>query len=467
VPAVFVVVSSIVALLSQAPLSCPDVASCRSAALEAAERGEFELFHDLAWRAVQKGRQNDPGLMLLLARAQSASGRPGDALVMLRRLSDIGGVHVDVTLEDFRRVRALPGWPEVEATVAAANEKHAARADKAASPTPAPPEGQSRSMTLLPARRAASATASAGSRTTTPAPRTPASPAPPAAAPPSALATPAPAAVTVGEEAVRIEAASIDPVGMAYDSVSRRFVVGDRRQNKLIVADEIFKRVNDLIGAGAGGFGRLTALEIDRRRGDLWVTSDTGGRAALHKLQLVSGRVLMRLDVPEEWHPTAVEDISIGDNGTLLLLDTAGARLLSVETGSGRFTRAIALDVPSPRGIAANGSSVYVAHDQGLAAADLRTRAVAPVRAAKGVELGGLQRVRWHAGGLIALQDDGTGQARLVRIRIGRSGSSATAIEPLDNAAVSAGSPLTIAGDIAYYVATSSEGTTIRRVRLK
>jgi hypothetical protein len=83
------------------------------------------------------------------------------------------------------------------------------------------------------------------------------------------------------------------------------------------------------------------------------------------------------------------------------------------------------------------------------------------------VELGGLQRVRWHAGGLIALQDDGTGQARLVRIRIGRSGSSATAIEPLDNAAVSAGSPLTIAGDIAYYVATSSEGTTIRRVRLK
>ncbi len=41
-----------------------------------------------AWRAIQKGPKNDPALMLMLARAQSLSGRPGDALVMLERLAD-------------------------------------------------------------------------------------------------------------------------------------------------------------------------------------------------------------------------------------------------------------------------------------------------------------------------------------------------------------------------------------------
>ena len=51
------------------------------------------MFHDLAWRAVQKGKPNDPDLMLLLARAQSLSGRPGDALVMLGRIVDLGAVH--------------------------------------------------------------------------------------------------------------------------------------------------------------------------------------------------------------------------------------------------------------------------------------------------------------------------------------------------------------------------------------
>ena len=58
------------------------MAECRRLATEAAARGDAETFHDLAWRAVQRGKRNDPELMLLLARAQSLSGRPGDALVM-------------------------------------------------------------------------------------------------------------------------------------------------------------------------------------------------------------------------------------------------------------------------------------------------------------------------------------------------------------------------------------------------
>ena len=37
-------------------------------ALAAADRGEFEKFHDLAWRTIQTGPRGDPSLMYLLAR---------------------------------------------------------------------------------------------------------------------------------------------------------------------------------------------------------------------------------------------------------------------------------------------------------------------------------------------------------------------------------------------------------------
>src|SRR4051812_12459044 len=75
--------------LSQSSPGCADSADCRRQAVDASTRGDYELAHDLAWRAVQKGKPNDPDLMLVLARAQALSGRPGDALVMLGRLADL------------------------------------------------------------------------------------------------------------------------------------------------------------------------------------------------------------------------------------------------------------------------------------------------------------------------------------------------------------------------------------------
>ena len=72
---------------SQAPSPCENVEVCRAQALIAHAKGDFESFHDYAWAAYRKAKPNDPELMLLIARAQSLSGRPGDALVMLERVA--------------------------------------------------------------------------------------------------------------------------------------------------------------------------------------------------------------------------------------------------------------------------------------------------------------------------------------------------------------------------------------------
>ena len=62
----------------------------------------------------------------MLARAQSLSGRPLDALVMLQRLA--AGLATDAaTSDDFRRVRALPGWEDFPRGV----DGHASRRHRA------------------------------------------------------------------------------------------------------------------------------------------------------------------------------------------------------------------------------------------------------------------------------------------------------------------------------------------------
>src|SRR4029453_6512456 len=123
---------------SPARIDCKEWHECRQRALDAAERQDYETFHDLAWRAVQTGPKNDSALMYLLARAQSLSGRPGDALVMLQRLAQMGTKTDAATNDDFLRVRALPGWAEVDGNRPATSATAAAPAAPVTAP-PAPP----------------------------------------------------------------------------------------------------------------------------------------------------------------------------------------------------------------------------------------------------------------------------------------------------------------------------------------
>src|SRR5262245_15202445 len=167
-----------------ARVECHEVQECRRLALEAHGRGAYETFHDFAWRTIQTGRRNDPELMYLLARAQSLSNRPTDALVTLRRLAEMGAVYDATTNEDLWQVRELPGWPPVAALL----------------------EGVVASDVAI---------------STTTRPSTP--PATTAPEPTARIVEPKIEGLTV-IDAVRFSAPGYVPGGLAYDSVSRRFV---------------------------------------------------------------------------------------------------------------------------------------------------------------------------------------------------------------------------------------------------
>jgi hypothetical protein len=430
------------AVAPQAPASAPPAASCtewrdcRTQTLEAIARGELELAHDLAWRTVQRGPQGDPDLMLLLARAQSLFGRPQDALVMLRRLAD-RGVKLDLGADpDFDRTRAMTGWPDLEAAFARAS------AGPAAPSAPSPPTSTPSST----------AKATEGASTA-----------------PSSM-----------EEAIRFSAEPFVPGGIAYDGVSRRFVFGDRDGRKLRVVGEGLGRATDLVGASSGGFFSVHAIEIDRKRGDLWVaTSDSAtGDGAIHKLQLISGRLLTIIPAPSNLTPMAVVDLAVTQSGGVLAIDRARSRVVRVRPGVSRLETLLQLQVEQASSLAVGSSEgvAYVAHREGISRVDVSARRSAPLTGTPDIALDGFERIRWHAGALVGIRAEPGGRRRLVRLDLSPNGRRVRKATVYDAEIPGAGAPpsITVVGDDLCFIgsepASGSTGAVdrvVHRVNLK
>lgn len=487
---------------SAQPMDCGDWRACREAALAAAAGHDFEGFHDLAWRAVQQGPPRDPDLMYLLARAMSLSGRPGDAIVMLRRLAERGVATDAAVHDDFRRVRALPGWPEVEALMAGLEAPEASPASEGALPGPAAVAvSDSTVPAVLPNEAAPAATVSAPATTPGPRPATGAL-APPRDAVTAAAASASPAATTprlVGppapvvqiDEAVRLPMRGLSSGGFAYDAVSGRFLLGANPRKIVVVAEES-RRVDDLVRADSAGFYDITAMAIDPRRGDLWVVSsapsadaeaETPGdsRSALHKVQLISGRPLGTLRPEAADGPVRFVDVTVTEGGLVVVLDALGRRVFRAAPGGERLEVAAALGdvVPLSLTTAAGERVAYVAHEAGLLRVDLVNRSATPLAQPDGVDTTGVGRLRWHRGALVAVQAVPGGGQRIVRFALASTGRAVTSVEVLDTAAGAASGAVVaaLAGDEFYYAAGVADGdgdgggglagTIVRRVRLR
>ncbi len=429
---------------SPARIDCKEWRECRQRALDAAERQDYETFHDLAWRAVQTGPKNDSALMYLLARAQSLSGRPGDALVMLQRLAEIGTKTDAATNDDFRRVRALPGWAEFDGNRPATS----ATAAPLTAPAPSP-------------------TSAADSRAAA-APVTPKPSAPEKSSPPIAPKT--------SGESLRFTI-PMAPAGLAYDAVSRRFIVADREARRLAVVDEFSQHVANLASAQSAGFGSIGALEIDTRLGNLWVVSgsetshlatadrpDSSARTTLHKLQLVSGRVLQSYDLADRFALAKFVDVAAAIDSTILVLDAAGHRVFRLRAKSSELEVAVTLPDEHPSSIApAADNLVYVAMEDGISVVDLAARTVTRLKPASRVDIRRIARLRWHKGSLVGIQQSDGGY-RAVRFTLDRTGRRVTH-EQILAAPLPAVAPTSaaISGGALYYLAAGDGSEMIIR----
>ena len=430
------IVAAVVLLvsLSQSPRDggCTEWHDCRQLALAAADRGDYQTFHDLAWRAVQTGPPKDPALMYLLARAQALSGRPHDALIMLKRLAEMDVPSDAVTNEDFSRTRQLPGWADV-----------AARIDRLVHPDSPPAAAPAAPALAAPARAAATSAAAVGPR-----------------APSSASAS----------EAVRFSTEGFALGGVAYDAVSRRFLFGDRLGRKLIVVGEGSNHAIDFVRADSAGFHEISAVEIDARRGDLWVTSvvPADGEATLHKLQLVSGRPLRAFLVSPDLKPVELVDLAVTPGGTVLVLDSVSGQLLMLRAGGTSLERVMRIDAREPKSLAvgADDGVAYVAHRDGVSRIDLRARTATLVAAPRSISLAHLERIRWRRHSLIAVRVDDDGVRRIVQFELNATGRAVTAATPLEGPVPAAGQAfVTVSGDELVYLVDGSANAAARPPR--
>jgi hypothetical protein len=441
--------------LAQEPApDCRDWQACREEALSAAARADYETFHDLAWRAVQTRGRRDPELMYLLARAQSLSGRPHDALVMLSRLAEMGVTADADEAEDFRRVRALSGWPDVKAALerAAQAPSQAVTIDTGGEPAatleaPSVPAAEPRSGSVDAKARPVPTEAPAGAAST---------------------------------EVARFPAPPFVAGGLAYDSASRRFVIGNLPDRKLTVVGDGLNRSATLAGAAAGFLGSVNAIDIDRARGDLWVVSgaaspdgSAGASSALHKLQLISGRVLSVFAPEEALKPVRLIDLGVTAAGSVMALDAEGPRLLTPD----RDGRSLGLLMNLPDGEATSlalrpdGSVAYVAYADRLLRLDLSRRTTTAVASSDAGAPLGLERLRWHRDTLVGLQRTADGARRLVQIRLSKAGTRLLSVTLLDSStpAQNGATALAVFGQEAYYLVPSPGGgeAVIRRVPLR
>src|SRR4051812_41621409 len=356
--------------------------------------------------------------MLVLARAMALSGRPGDALVMLGRAADHGPLPDVTTDSDFSSVRALSGWPDLEAKLTGA---------------PRPPA--------------------------------PSAPAPSAPTPSAPSAPLAPSAPRDSPEALAFDAPNLNPFALAHDAVSRRFVLGDRRAHRLLVIDEVSHNVTTYVTAQTAGFyDDLTALTIDVPRGDLWVASARGEGSdrvsVVHKLQLISGRLLTEVRAPDAAAPLRIVSLAVMPDGTVYALDGAGERLFRVRPGTRSLEEVMRLQGEGYAALTAAGDrTLYAARAGQLVRIDPAARTLVTLQSAQA--LGAFESLAWHNGVLVGIEHAGD-RFDVVRLKTDGTGTrvvSRQVVASSSNATVGS-----LGGDSYYYL---GEDGTIRRVALR
>ena len=412
---------SLHALVAQVEPACTRWKECQQLALEAAEREEFETFHELAWRAVQTGQPNDPDLMFVLARAQSLSGRPDDALVMLRRLAERGIPHLEAeTLNDFSRMRDMAGWPKLR-------EMMRDIASAAARATPAPPTERSAPTPPAPARVVPPSRSARASKR-------PAEPAAPPVSRASNVADNTTRAAAPVASVIPLPSTVSAPIAMAYDKVSSRLIVADDSTDTLKVVSEISGNEVSLVSRGWGGGYHSNALVIDSKRGDLWVVGTRLGErreSVVHRLQLISGRMLYSVPLAEDAGDSRFAAVALGSS-SVFVLDAAAGRIFELRAGAKTLRLRTSVQQRDLTSLTLAGDTVvYVAHGkeaESFASISRRRRARVsqdcPASRWTGSSGSAISK-----NSLLALQRRPDGAMAAVRFRLDRRGRTLTAVD--------------------------------------
>ena len=256
---------------------------------------------------------------------------------------------------------------------------------------------------------------------------------------------------------------------LAYDSKSERFLIGSARTGQILAVDADGNAVERAKPAKEGDWWGVLALAVDNERDSIWVAStvlphyagykrEELGRGVIVRLDLASGELLERFDIPFDGKPHVVAGMTVAPNsGTLYAVDGVSNQLYQIKDSSIAPLVALPASI-NLRGITVDPQERYLYlsdYEMGLMVADMNKGAVVNLTL-KGQNFGGIDHLSWYKDHLIAVQNVNQPK-RISRIALSAEGTAITMVQPLEANKPELAEPTvgTLVGDDFYFIANS------------
>jgi hypothetical protein len=254
------------------------------------------------------------------------------------------------------------------------------------------------------------------------------------------------------------------PEDIDFDPQSKRFFFSSILQRRIVsTAGE-----GPLVELAKSPSGwPILALKIDAKRQVLWATEvaisgfasvpeTDRGRSAVLSYDLKTGKLLRRIEGPR---PSALGDMALAANGSVIVSDGEHGGLYRLEPGKDQLERLDRGDFISPQTlvIAPDAAHLYVPdYVRGLGMLDLKTKEVRWLSTADRFALDGIDGLYRVGNQFIAIQN-GTNPDRVVQFSTDAATTEIRAENLVERATPTLGDPThgVIVGDTFYYIANS------------
>jgi glutamine cyclotransferase len=223
----------------------------------------------------------------------------------------------------------------------------------------------------------------------------------------------------------------LSPENLAFESAGRTFLLGSTTQNR-IVRCSANGRCAALVTPLSGEHGYVLGLKVDNVSNTVWAATNTQTGASVRQYKIETGQMERTVQL-EGKH--VFNDLALSSTGVVYVTDTSEGSVYQLRPGDNVLRRM----APDHRFTAANGIALsfdekllYVsAWGDGVAAIDLRTRAVEPVRHSDRVCLSFIDGLYWVDGNLVAIQN-GPILPRIVQLKLDKRGKRVMAMTILE-----------------------------------
>jgi hypothetical protein len=269
---------------------------------------------------------------------------------------------------------------------------------------------------------------------------------------------------TRASEVFRLDSMALIPEDIDYDPETKHFYISTVLGKQILQVDMAGRTK---LFASAPDQWPMMALKVDSRRRVLWATEvaldgfsaaakKDWGRSAILQYDLLSGRLLQRIEGPPK---AALGDMALAANGDPIVSDGEHGGVYRVEGNTQSVERIDAGDFVSPQtpAVLADGTHILVPdYVRGIGVLDLKTKHVAWIPMAAKYALSGIDGL-YAVGNLLIATQNGTSPERVVQFTLDASNTAIIAESTIERATSTLGDPThgVVIGKYFYYIANS------------